>query len=58
MAANKYKKIIEFLEHEISLKGEKDEERKTILQAGRLNLAMCSKFSLVIFKIQISTFDF
>ena len=37
----KYNKIIEFLEHEISLKDEKEVERANLLQAGRLNLAMC-----------------
>ena len=41
LAANKYNKIIEFLEHEISLKDQKEEERVNLLQAGRLNLAMC-----------------
>lgn len=41
LASKKYKKIIEFLEHEISLKGESEETRRSILQAGRLNLAMC-----------------
>lgn len=41
MANTKYNKIIEFLEHEISLKGDKEEERASLLQAGRLNLAMC-----------------
>jgi len=41
LAANKYNKVIEFLEHEISLKDQKEEERVLILQAGRLNLAMC-----------------
>jgi len=41
MASNKYNKIIELLEHEISLKDEKEDERKALLQAGRLNLAMC-----------------
>lgn len=41
MASNKYNKIIELLEHEISLKDEKENERKSLLQAGRLNLAMC-----------------
>lgn len=41
MAANKYRKVIDLLEHEISLKDEKEEERKVLLQAGRLNLAMC-----------------
>ena len=34
MAAKKYKKIIEYLEHEISLKGDKESERKGLLQAG------------------------
>jgi len=41
LAANKYNKVIEFLEHEISLKDQKEEERVLLLQAGRLNLAMC-----------------
>jgi FK506-binding protein 4/5 len=41
LANNKYRKIIEFLEHELSLKGEIEEERKGLLLAGRLNLAMC-----------------
>lgn len=41
MASKKYKKIIDFLEHEISLKGDQESERKMILQAGRLNLVMC-----------------
>ena len=41
MASKKYKKIVEFLEHEISLQGEKEDDRKAVLQAGRLNLAMC-----------------
>lgn len=40
-ALKKYAKIVEYLEHEISLKDEKEEERKSLLQAGRLNLAMC-----------------
>lgn len=41
IASTRYQKVIEFLEHEISLKGEADTERKNILQAGRLNLALC-----------------
>lgn len=41
IAATRYQKVIDFLEHEISLKGESEEERKALLQAGRLNLAMC-----------------
>ena len=41
LAANKYRKIVDFLEHELSLKGEIEEERKGLLLAGRLNLAMC-----------------
>lgn len=41
-AAKKYKKVIEFLEHEISLTGDKETDRRAVLQAGRLNLAMCS----------------
>lgn len=39
LARSKYDKIIEFLEHEISLKGAEEEERRALLQAGRLNLA-------------------
>ena len=35
MASNKYNKIIEMLEHEISLKDGKEAERKALLQAGR-----------------------
>lgn len=34
MARKKYDKIIEYLEHEISLKDEKEDERKDLLQAG------------------------
>ena len=34
MARKKYDKIIEYLEHEISLKDEKEDERKELLQAG------------------------
>lgn len=41
MARKKYDKIVEYLEHEISLKDEQEDERKDLLQAGRLNLAMC-----------------
>jgi len=41
MAANKYRKVIDLLEHEISLKGEKEESRRTMLEAGRMNLTMC-----------------
>lgn len=41
LASNKYKKIVEFLEHEISLKDDKEVERKKLLQAGRLNMAIC-----------------
>ena len=33
--------VIDLLEHEISLKGEKEESRRTMLQAGRMNLTMC-----------------
>ena len=33
--------MIDLLEHEISLKGEKEESRRTMLQAGRMNLTMC-----------------
>ncbi len=41
LANNEYCKIIEFLEHELSLKGEIEEERKDLMLAGRLNIAMC-----------------
>jgi len=41
IASTRYQKVIDFLEHEISLKGASEEDRKTLLQAGRLNLAMC-----------------
>jgi len=41
MAANKYRKVIDLLEHEISLKGPKEDTRKQMLQAGRMNLSMC-----------------
>ena len=37
MARKKYDKIIEYLEHEISLRDEKEEERKDLLQAGESN---------------------
>lgn len=51
MASNKYNKIIgllkhldltHVLEHGISLKDDKENESKSLLQAGRLTLAMCS----------------
>lgn len=41
IASSRYQKVIDFLEHEISLKGESEDKRKSLLQAGRLNLAMC-----------------
>jgi len=41
IASSRYNKVIDFLEHEISLKGEAEDERKELLQAGRLNLALC-----------------
>lgn len=41
IASTRYQKVIDFLEHEISLKGDSELERKSILQAGRLNLALC-----------------
>jgi len=41
MAASRYNKVIDFLEHEISLKDEAEVERKSLLQAGRMNLALC-----------------
>lgn len=40
IAGSRYQKVIDFLEHEISLKDEAEVERKDILQAGRLNLAL------------------
>jgi len=40
IAATRYQKVIDFLEHEISLKDEAELERKDVLQAGRLNLAL------------------
>ena len=36
-----FQQVIDLLEHEISLKGEKEESRRTMLQAGRMNLTMC-----------------
>jgi len=41
VASTRYQKIIDFLEHEISLKGDSEVERKNLLQAGRLNLCQC-----------------
>jgi len=41
IAASRYQRIIDFLEHEISLKGDKEQDRKNLLQAGRLNLSQC-----------------
>lgn len=41
LAIKKYDKVLEFIEHEITLKDEKEEQRKNLLQAGRLNLALC-----------------
>ncbi|XP_023330039.1 peptidyl-prolyl cis-trans isomerase FKBP4 [Eurytemora carolleeae] len=41
MAASRYNKVIDFLEHEISLKDEAEVERKSLLEAGRMNLALC-----------------
>lgn len=41
IASTRYQKVIEFLEHEISLKGAEEDERKSLVQAGRLNLAIC-----------------
>jgi len=41
IASTRYQKVIDFLEHEISLKGDSEAERKNLLQAGRLNLALC-----------------
>jgi FK506-binding protein 4/5 len=41
VAASRYMKVIDFLEHEIALKGDEELERKDLLQAGRLNAALC-----------------
>jgi len=41
IAATRYQKVVEFLEHEISLKGDSETDRKDLLQAGRLNMALC-----------------
>ncbi len=41
LANNEYRKIIELLEDEVPLNVEIEEERKSLLLAGRLNLAMC-----------------
>jgi len=41
IASSRYIKVIDFLEHEISLKGDEEIERKDLLQAGRLNAALC-----------------
>lgn len=41
LASNKYSKIVEMLEHEVSLKDEEEAERKDLLKAGLLNLALC-----------------
>jgi len=41
IAASRYMKVIDFLEHEIALKGDEEVERKDLLQAGRLNAALC-----------------
>lgn len=41
IAASRYNRVIDFIEHEISLKGDAEVERKNLLQAGRLNLALC-----------------
>jgi len=41
IAATRYQKVIDFLEHEVSLKDEAEVDRKDVLQAGRLNFAMC-----------------
>jgi len=41
IAASRYQKVVEFLEHEISLRGDAETDRKELLQAGRLNMALC-----------------
>nr|CAD7425145.1 unnamed protein product [Timema monikensis] len=41
LALKMYKKIITFLEHELGFEGEKNDERKALLLAAHLNLAMC-----------------
>jgi len=41
IAASRYMKVIDFLEHEIALKGDEELERKDLLQACRLNAALC-----------------
>lgn len=40
LASDKYSKVIDYLEHELSLKGDAEVERKTVLKAGRLNLCL------------------
>ena len=40
-ASTTYQQVIEYLEHETFLKKEPEAERKILLQAGRLNLALC-----------------
>ncbi|KAK7864395.1 hypothetical protein R5R35_010986 [Gryllus longicercus] len=41
LAAKMYKNIITFMEFESGFEGEKDVQRKSLLLAGHLNLAMC-----------------
>ncbi|XP_047003938.1 peptidyl-prolyl cis-trans isomerase FKBP4-like isoform X1 [Schistocerca americana] len=41
LAVKMYKKIVNFLEHETGFEEEKEPERKSLLLAGHLNLAMC-----------------
>jgi FK506-binding protein 4/5 len=50
LAEKKYAKIVEFLEHEISLKDAAEDERKSLLEAGRMNLAMCHLKKLKFFE--------
>lgn len=40
-ALKQYKKIIKFIEHETGFEGEKNVERKAVLLATHLNIAMC-----------------
>ncbi|XP_066999515.1 FK506-binding protein 59 isoform X2 [Anabrus simplex] len=41
LAAKMYKKLNSYVEHSSGFEGEKEEERKALLLAGHLNLAMC-----------------
>jgi len=41
LASNKYRKVVEFLEHEWGLTGDIEAVRKDLLISGMLNLALC-----------------